>query len=307
MTTEAEVMVSVTFKYSASDDVNDVRLIGGWNNWSEPVAMARDPDAPHEWHVVKHLPPGAVYFKFLRDAEWVTAPNYDVVDNGIGGLNNILFVQPPPFDAASADEGREEEQVQEQEQEAEAEAEELEAEGKVQKEEINVADECIASSADKNETSDSAAEDIVEHGDSTCGHETDSELGQTCNTKNGEDDNLMTPAPMSETETLGTRASSASSQTDSPSQEERRAAVSNTGPGEEKASTKGNEHTATASPDEKLNCTPYEKASKTTKSNDPEGGRKPVLESVPNKVDKRKGFQRKELERKKQQDNCTIC
>ena len=69
-----------------------VGVAGSFNNWDAGAAeLVKDKDGT--WRGSLRLRPGKYEYKFLVDEEWQNAQaEHELVDNGFGGLNNVLRV-----------------------------------------------------------------------------------------------------------------------------------------------------------------------------------------------------------------------
>ncbi|GIQ81399.1 hypothetical protein KIPB_002352 [Kipferlia bialata] len=71
----------------------DVRLAGGFNQWSpEGLAMERE-EGGYNWSVSVPLPPGRHLYKYIVDTVWRHAPDQLTVTDDDGNVNNYVDVQ----------------------------------------------------------------------------------------------------------------------------------------------------------------------------------------------------------------------
>lgn len=96
MTADTAALVRTAFDFEADCTATCVYLVGSWDGWQDRAPMRRHPHIPNHWHTTKHLAPGTVTFKFTYDDNWSTAAHYGVEDDGHGGLNNTIVVNPLP-------------------------------------------------------------------------------------------------------------------------------------------------------------------------------------------------------------------
>jgi len=72
----------------AASSVSNVEVAGTFNNW-EPTSLKRKHG---RWETTLELTPGPHQYKFLVDGEWKHDPKKPKIDNGLGGLNNLLNI-----------------------------------------------------------------------------------------------------------------------------------------------------------------------------------------------------------------------
>lgn len=58
--------------------------------WQKRHALTRDTEG--YWQVILELPPGRYEFQFLVDGQWRYSPDFGQVDDGLGGINNVIVV-----------------------------------------------------------------------------------------------------------------------------------------------------------------------------------------------------------------------
>lgn len=90
----------VTFSYTPTPGVKQVLLAGSFNGWASTAATATvllDDDSDGTWTATLQLNPGTWQYKFIVDGTWITDPNNpSTVDDGFGGKNSALTVDPCP-------------------------------------------------------------------------------------------------------------------------------------------------------------------------------------------------------------------
>lgn len=85
------VLVARTLQFRSQQDAKNVVVVGSWDDWHGRTVMQTEGNG--EWKALCQLPPGRVSFKFVCDGVWTTAGDYDVVDDGYGGVNNQMVVE----------------------------------------------------------------------------------------------------------------------------------------------------------------------------------------------------------------------
>lgn len=81
----------VTFKLSAAD-AGSVFVAGEFNGW-DMGKKALKKNAKGEWTGFVNLKPGNYQYKYVVDSSWVLDSESHVVDNGMGGHNNLVVVK----------------------------------------------------------------------------------------------------------------------------------------------------------------------------------------------------------------------
>lgn len=74
------------------ENAKTVILSGSFNNWSESGATLKKTSTG--WEIDYVLLPGNYFYKFIVDGRWIHDPNMTVVDNELGGKNNLLVIEP---------------------------------------------------------------------------------------------------------------------------------------------------------------------------------------------------------------------
>lgn len=79
-----------------STRVRSVAVAGTFNNWSMTADMLSDREGTGMWTIVLPLPPGRHEYKFvINGEEWIPDPgNSNLVDDGFGGSNSVILVEP---------------------------------------------------------------------------------------------------------------------------------------------------------------------------------------------------------------------
>lgn len=80
----------ITFKYYAPE-AGEVCLAGDFNGWGSKKKILKK-NAKGEWTGICMLKAGSFQYKYIVDSSWVVDSSVEVVDNGMGGHNNIITV-----------------------------------------------------------------------------------------------------------------------------------------------------------------------------------------------------------------------
>ncbi|HAM50503.1 MAG TPA: hypothetical protein DCP92_07320 [Nitrospiraceae bacterium] len=84
----------VQFFYSAPA-AKSVTIAGSFNHWDPDQAMLTKPSNEGVWTIVLPLSPGRYEYRFvINGKEWVLDPSVPSVDDGLGGKNSVLFIEP---------------------------------------------------------------------------------------------------------------------------------------------------------------------------------------------------------------------
>ena len=90
----------VLLTYVAAPGVQEVLASGSFNDWGDNAATATvltDDDGDDVWQVLLTLEPGSYQYKFVVDGVWLADPaNPNQADDGYGGVNSVLVVDPCP-------------------------------------------------------------------------------------------------------------------------------------------------------------------------------------------------------------------
>lgn len=81
----------VTFKLNANN-AGSVYVAGEFNGW-DSSKKALKKNAKGEWTGIVNLKPGNYQYKYVVDSNWVLDSASHVVDNGMGGHNNLVVVK----------------------------------------------------------------------------------------------------------------------------------------------------------------------------------------------------------------------
>jgi hypothetical protein len=83
----------VTFKFSPSAEVHDVKLCGNFTNWSEGAIVMKHARCG-DWKADISLEPGDYQYKFIADGAWLNDPAADQqISNDQGTTNSVRFVR----------------------------------------------------------------------------------------------------------------------------------------------------------------------------------------------------------------------
>jgi len=82
------------FALEGYEDAEKVYVTGSFADW-DPNAHQMVKGADGIWSVEVELPEGKHLYKFVVDGEWIADPGNDQTqDDGYGGKNSVLFIQP---------------------------------------------------------------------------------------------------------------------------------------------------------------------------------------------------------------------
>jgi len=89
--TAAQKNKRVTFKFSAAQPFNQVKLAGNFSDW-EQGAIVMTKNKSGEWRAQLSLPAGEYEYKFLADGVWFNDPGADKQVPNIWGNENSLRI-----------------------------------------------------------------------------------------------------------------------------------------------------------------------------------------------------------------------
>ena len=84
----------ILFAFSASA-AKSVSIVGSFNHWDPNHDKLTGPSTEGIWTTVLPLFAGQYEYRFvINGTEWVLDPSVPAIDDGLGGQNSVLIVEP---------------------------------------------------------------------------------------------------------------------------------------------------------------------------------------------------------------------